>query len=65
MGLFDSVKKQLGNAAKTAQKAAENLPDSVRQIDVDKALHGQWYPSRCGGFCQLGRLERQEPYARL
>ncbi len=40
MGLFDSVKKQLGNAAKTAQKAAENLPDSVRQIDVDKTFKG-------------------------
>ena len=30
MGLFDSMRKQLENAAKTAHKAAENLPDSVK-----------------------------------
>lgn len=40
MGLFDSVKKQLGNAAKIAQKAAENLPDSVKEINVDKTFKG-------------------------
>ena len=40
MGLFDSMRKQLENAAKTAQKAAENLPDSVKQIDVDKTFKG-------------------------
>ena len=40
MGLFDKVKKQLGNAAETAKKAAENLPDSVKEIDTEKTLKG-------------------------
>ena len=40
MGLFDSMKKQLGNAAGTARKAAENLPDSVKEIDAEKTLKG-------------------------
>ena len=38
MGLFDKVKKQLGNAAETAKKAAENLPDSVKELDAEKTL---------------------------
>ena len=40
MGLFDKVKKQIGNAAETAKKAAENLPDSVKEIDTEKTLKG-------------------------
>ena len=40
MGLFDRVKKQLGNVTETAKKAAENLPDSVKEIDTEKALKG-------------------------
>ena len=40
MGLFDSVRKQLGNAAETAKKAAENLPDSVKSIGTESTLKG-------------------------
>ncbi len=40
MGLFDKVKKQLGSAAETAKKAAENLPDSVKELDAEKTLKG-------------------------
>ena len=40
MGLFDKVKKQLGSAAETAKKAAENLPDSIKEIDTEKTLKG-------------------------
>ena len=40
MGLFDKVKKQIGNAAEITKKAAENLPDSVKEIDTEKTLKG-------------------------
>lgn len=40
MGLFDKVKKQIGSAAEITKKAAENLPDSVREIDTEKTLKG-------------------------
>ena len=38
MGLFDNVKKQMGNAVGNAKKAAESLQDSVKDLDTEKAF---------------------------
>lgn len=34
MGFLDSVKKTLGNTAQALQKAADNMPENMKDINI-------------------------------